>query len=131
MIRWIFCFLLTCLIIFSCRDKNKIPGDIVQPKQMQVILFDLLKVDALSDEIAQRDTSKQKLQENVRLQREVFDIHHVRKEDFYKSYQYYLKHKELMSVLLDSVTALANRNRNALPSVIPKLSLRDSIKLIQ
>jgi hypothetical protein len=41
----------------------------------------------------------------------VFKVHHVTKEEFFKSYNYYLQHPDKNKILMDTVVAYANRQR--------------------
>ena len=40
----------------------------------------------------------------MRLQKEIFSVHEITKEAFYKSYDFYLKHPALMKDMLDTMT---------------------------
>ena len=107
--RSLFCFLLLLLTI-SC-SKSKIPEDIIPPEKMQDIFWDYIRADILTTEIIQKDSTKNTLHENLFLQRKVFAIHNVTKEHFYKSYDYYSKHPDLMKVMMDSMMVKQNRNQ--------------------
>jgi Domain of unknown function (DUF4296) len=65
--------------------------------------------------------------ETLKLYEEVFRLHDVSREEFSKSYQYYLAHPELNQMLFDSLISLGNRlrtesysrpNYNRTPAVI-------------
>ena len=45
------------------------------------------------------------------MQQEIFNIHHVSKEEFYKSYDYYKTHTALFNQMLDSITVQDERNK--------------------
>jgi hypothetical protein len=49
----------------------------------------------------------------------VFTIHHISKEDFYKSYRYYQQHPDKNKVLFDSLYAVVNRKK--IEEIKPKI----------
>ena len=126
--------LLFVVLLWACNRRTKIPGDILQPSKMQLVLWDISKADALVGEIVKKDSTKKLQEESARLQNEVFSIHKISRENFYKSYNFYAQHTELMQALLDSVVTHALRetysiNNKNKSSVFP---LKDtSIKFVQ
>ena len=114
-------YMLICsALLLSCNDKQAIPGDILPPEKMQAVYWDYMKADVYANEFMRKDSSKNVALENARLQLEVFKIHKVSKEDFYRSYDYYLAHKDLMKDMLD--TMLVRQTK----VVIPK---KDSVSM--
>lgn len=101
--------LLFVLLLCACNRKTKIPGDVLQPSKMQLVLWDISKADALVDEIVKKDSTKKLQEESALLQSEVFNIHKISREKFYKSYNFYAQHTELMQALLDSIVTYASR----------------------
>lgn len=102
------------LILFfqACMSKDKIPADILPPDKMQALLWDVIQADVFTNNFTSKDSSKNLVAENIKLQQQVFGYHKVTKESFYTSYHYYVEHTELMSALLDSMTARAERSRS-------------------
>lgn len=45
---------------------------------------------------------------------QVFDVHHITKDQFYKSYKYYEQHPDKNNILMDSLAAYASRKRQEL-----------------
>ncbi len=111
--------LLLSVFLFSCGNKNSLPSGIIKPEKMQNVFWDIIRADAMAAEINRKDSSKNAAEENVKLQKLIFTIHNISKEDYYKSYQYYQKHTVLMRTLLDSMLAKANRERNDIKIVKP------------
>jgi hypothetical protein len=67
-----------------------------------------------------KDTSRQK-KDTLNLKvlttqafQQVFDFYHITKEEFYKSYRYYEEHPDKNSILMDSLSAYAGRQREQL-----------------
>lgn len=101
-----------CLLIFfvSC-SKSKFPDDVMQPGKMQAVFWDIIRADVLTTDHTKKDSSKMPMLENIALQKKIFRVHGVTKEQFYKSFDYYAKHPDLMTTLLDSMVAKENRNK--------------------
>ena len=60
-----------------------------------------------------KDTMSLKLLSTQAFQ-QVFDLYHITKEEFYKSYRYYEEHPDKNNILMDSLSAYANRQRQEL-----------------
>ncbi len=104
-------FLALSLILISCGNKNSIPIGILKPDKMRGVLWDIIRADAVTTQQLRTNISIIATEENVKLQKQIFAIHEITKEDFYKSFDYYRSHPSLMKVLLDSVVNKANRER--------------------
>jgi Domain of unknown function (DUF4296) len=68
--------------------------------------------------ILKRDSVKNDTAENLRLQKEIFAIHKITRDAYYKSYDYYKKKPELMKTLMDTMSARANRARNRASTIV-------------
>ena len=102
MTRCILIFLIS-IFFYSCKEST--PSGIIKSQKMQEILWDVLKADALSQELVKNDSSRSIATENVRLTNKVFSIHNITKEQFEKSYSYYTQHPDIMQIMLDSINA--------------------------
>jgi hypothetical protein len=94
----------------SCAG-DSFPKEIIPPKKMQDVFWDYLRADVYTTDFIATDSTKNAVAENLRLQNIVFANHKVSKEQFYKSYNYYLDHPELMTRMLDSMMAIQNRKQ--------------------
>ena len=92
------------LLIFSCNHKEGIPNDIIKPEKMQLILSDFIKSDVYTMEIIKKQSLGNDTASNLRIQQIIFNHYKISRNDFYKSYQYYYIHPELMVSVLDSIT---------------------------
>ncbi len=63
-------------------------------KEDAEILWDVLRADALSQQLVKSDSTKSLTNESVRLIKRVFVIHNINQEQFDKSYTYYTKHPD-------------------------------------
>ena len=124
-------FFVILVLLASCGRKNKIPDSILKPAKMQVVVWDILKAKALAEEIAKKDSTTKIDIENNKLQSEVFAIHNISKNDFYKSYNFYTQHTELMLALLDSVIAYAAKKNYTTNTGGHPLKLSDTLKLFK
>ena len=100
------------LISFVYGCKNPPEGKLLPPKKMQVVMWDVLQADAYAELYIKKDSLKSLPAASAALQQKVFDLHHISKDDFYRSYKYYSDKPDEMRIILDSVSAKAERNRN-------------------
>ena len=103
-------FILILFFFLSC-SQNKTPNGILPPQKMQDVLWDYIRADAFTSDFISKDSTKNLQVENVRLQKNLFSMHHISKEEFYNSYDYYLKHNIEMKMLLDSMIARKTREK--------------------
>ncbi|GGB22743.1 hypothetical protein GCM10011511_53360 [Puia dinghuensis] len=78
---------------------------------MQNVLFDMVLADQYTTNLIKDSAHVNLKLENLRLYDEVFQLHHVSREKFTRSYKYYMEHPELSQPLLDSLAAMGNRLR--------------------
>lgn len=105
-----FLLLLTCT---SCSDRQK-QGTVLSKEKMQAVLWDMLQADAFTSNFIKKDSSKNEAKENAALQKKIFELHKISREDYLTSYDYYSTQPELMKIMLDSMSAKAERDRNKL-----------------
>lgn len=103
------------VLIGSCADKEKIPAGILKPDKMQAVLWDVMKADAFTNDYIKKDSSKNAGAENLKLQQQIFAIHKISKEDFYKSYDYYKTNTVVFKKIVDSIIAQAERKKYTTP----------------
>lgn len=97
------------VFFFSCADKKKVPSGILPPEKMQHVFWDYIRADVFTRDFIKKDISKNDTVENINLQNKIFNYYKISRKDFYRSYDYYTNHSELMSVLIDSMLAKQNR----------------------
>lgn len=102
-----------CLIVllFSCGNKQP-EGKILSSDKMQAVMWDILQAEAYTEFYLKKDSTKNLLLQDAALQKKIFLIHQVSREDFYKTYDFYSSHSSDMRILLDSISAKAERKRN-------------------
>ena len=102
-----------CIIVllFSCGNKQP-EGRVLSSDKMQAVMWDIMQAEAYTDFYLKKDSTKNIFLQNAALQKKVFSIHQISKEDFYKTYDFYSSHSNDMRILLDSISAKAERQRN-------------------
>ena len=95
--------LLIAVVCLTACSKSKIPKDVLPPEKMQAVYWDYIKADVFANEFVRRDTSKKLELESAKLQAQVFQLHKISKEQFYRSYNFYLDHSGMMKNMLDTM----------------------------
>ena len=81
---------------------------------MEVVLWDIIQAERFSALYLLKDSAKRNVQlEKFKLYDQVFSLHKVSKEDFIRSYKFYLGRPDLAKVIVDSMAAKAERQREA------------------
>lgn len=96
------------MLLVAC---NRNAAKILPRGKMEAVLWDIIRVDVFTQNFIKKDSIKDPVTENLQLQEQVFARHQVSKMDFYKSYDYYINHSDLMKIILDSMSAKATRDR--------------------
>ena len=97
---------LLCLAMFyfaSCKD-NRLPKDILPREKMQEVLWSMISAGEFLNTYILNKDSVDKVAESSKIYGQVFQIHHITREEFDKSYLYYREHPELMKAILDSLS---------------------------
>jgi hypothetical protein len=90
-------------VLFSCTGGEKIPSDVISPSKMESVLWDFIKADVYSSELSASGRGINDTFLNQKMQEVIFKQHGVSREVFSKSYDYYLAHPKIMTVVLDSI----------------------------
>ncbi len=109
------CSIAICLL--SCANKqDTAKPKIISSEKMQEVLWDIFQADAYSEKFLKTDTAKNIIVQNAALQKKVFELHKISKEDFMVSYNYYSSHADIMRTLLDSIGVKGERRRGKMMS---------------
>ncbi|SRR5579871_277916 len=109
----IFGCIIGILLIASCVNKDNAPSGILSRDSMKNIMWDMIQADQYSKQFLQKDSAKINVrQETLKLYQQIFDLHHVTKDEFNKSYQYYLTRPDLNKMIFDSLSAEIVRERH-------------------
>jgi len=112
-------------LLTSC-SKSRVPKGVFVPEKMQAVYWDYIRADIYSNEMVRNDTNRNAIKENIKLQKEIFTLHKITKEEFYKSYDYYLNHPALMQEMLDTMTV---RQQKKIDIIKEKKAQADSAAL--
>lgn len=100
------------LAVSGCSDKNSVPSGILPHEKMEAVMWDIIQAEQYSSSFLAKDSAHVNLKlENLRLYDEVFRLHQVSREEFRKSYQYYMSRADIAQALFDSLLAKGNRLR--------------------
>lgn len=124
--------LLLCVIgMAACSETKKTPANVLEPDKFQKVLTDVMLADALSTERSFKDTSLKIKDANAAYFLKVFEIHGTTKNEFMRSYNFYLSRPDLLRVISDSVSAVLNREnlRLTTDTVKPKPNGNNSPKI--
>jgi len=100
------------MLLLSCGKNQSSEGNILSADKMQAVMWDFIQADAYTEFYLKKDSSKNASLQNAALQKKIFSIHKITKEDFYKSFDYYSGHSSDMRTILDSISAKAERQRS-------------------
>src|SRR5689334_7133766 len=91
------------IIVVSCHHSEEIPKDVLPMDKMKTVLWDLLTAGQfLTTYVLPKDTVD-KTATSERIYGEVFQVNHITREEFEKSFTFYKQHPEYMLPLLDSL----------------------------
>lgn len=102
------------LLVFSlpaCTSDKDIPKDVLSPEKMKPILWDMIRMDELVSGFIAKDSSKKLNEESVKLYEQVFALHKISKDQFFRSFRFYQSHPEIARPLFDSLSSWANAKR--------------------
>ena len=96
------------VFLLCCKQNNQ---PILLPDKMEKILWELTQADVFTQDFIIKDSSINLEKENLKIQLKIFSKNNTDRKSFYKSYDYYLKHEELLKPLLDSIVVRNGRIR--------------------
>lgn len=122
---WLLISSLVLLVCFSCGNKDRVPGNIIPREKMQLVLSDMMKADHfLTDYVLNHDTTKKREPESIKLYNQIFNIHDISAEEFYKSLSYYQEHPALLRQIMDSLSKpIESKGVESLPPTVAKDSI--------
>lgn len=107
-----FLLILSIIVFLSCTDKTRIPNGIISKQKMEKILWDMIQADRFSSQYLKKDSATKNIKlENLKLYEQIFQIHGTSKEEFAKSFRFYLNRPDITKTIFDSLAAKANRRK--------------------
>lgn len=131
--KW-FAACMLIMIIAACTDHNKVPNNIIQRPKMEKVLWDMMQADRYVSSFIMtqmRDSPSVKQEKAAVLYEQVFRLNHISRDQFLKSYKFYLGRPDISKIMFDSIAARADRQRNDMYRKFPNkstiLSRKDSL----
>ncbi|WP_207515542.1 DUF4296 domain-containing protein [Longitalea luteola] len=100
-----------CLV--SCTNKDKIPAGVIPRDKMQKVLWDMIQAERFRETFV-RDSALDLKAETFKLYAQIFDVHDVTKDEFIRSYKFYMSRPDIARNMFDSLATQANRQREEL-----------------
>ena len=97
--------------LFSCGNNDDQPKGVMNATKMQAVLWDVIRAESFTNQFIKPGQSRNALEENALLQKRIFAIHQVSREDFYRSFDYYKENGSLLKVIMDSMINKAGREK--------------------
>jgi hypothetical protein len=116
--------LLVCLsaivwCMVSCTDKDKIPKGVLGKEKMQKVLMDMIEAERFRDGFIVYDSSKDQKTETFKLYAQVFELNKISKDEFIKSYKFYMSRPDIAREIFDSLSSQAAKLRENLNKPAP------------
>lgn len=118
-------------VVFGCSNKDKVPSGTLPKEKMEAVLWDILQAERFTSTYVSKDSSKNVKLENFKMYNQVFAIHQVSRDEFVKSYKFYLSRPDIARVLFDSMATRANRQREDMYKSQTQPAKTDSTKPAQ
>lgn len=100
-------------VFSACSDKSRVPSDVLDREEMETVMWDMILADRYAITYLPMDSVKRKdiKTETLKLYDQVFQVHKITREEFIKSYKFYLSRPDISKVMFDSIASRANRKR--------------------
>jgi len=120
------CVAFLWLAVVSCSDNTKVPADIIQPLKMKKVFWDMVQADRFASSflIREKDTAK-RTRETFELYEKVFRLNDISRDDFRKSYIFYMGRPDLTKMMFDSISTQGERKKMELQKAT---ILKDSLE---
>jgi len=105
------CLSAIVLCVVSCTDKDKIPSGVLPQEKMEKVLWDMIQAERYRDTFV-RDSANDLKKETFKLYAQVFEIHQISKDEFVKSYKFYMSRPDIARAMFDTLATRANRRRD-------------------
>ena len=100
--------IIALLLFFSCKQKTKVPDNILPVDKMEKVLMDMMLADEFYNQ-KQIDSATIDSFSRTNLYKAVFTLHKTNKEEFRKSLNFYESHPDLLKTVFDSLHSKANK----------------------
>jgi hypothetical protein len=109
--RLTFIAALFIIVCAGCVNNNKVPKGILSKDEMRGLVWDLMQVDTYAQTYIAKDTLKNLKKERTILFQQVFDLHKVSRDEFEKSFDYYMGRPDLTQSIFDTLASRQAQQR--------------------
>ena len=96
-------------VLLSCGSSSDRPDDVLPPKEMQAVLWDIIQADELVTYQSELDTTVDRKGKSIELYNQILHIHKVSEPQFKRSMAFYQKNPKELKVVLDSLRTVSER----------------------
>ena len=111
--RLFFLTVVLMLLMAACKQEKNKPVILTQI-QMEKVIWDIMQVDEYANNYLSRDSINSIDKQRLQLYLEVFQLHHITRDDFNASFRYYSSKPDMMKVIFDSLTSKGELQRRKL-----------------
>lgn len=116
--------LLLMFAIISCGSGDKVPKDVLDPRKMERVMTDILMAESFSESYLLLDTTKKRDEWFTGELNKVLAINHITQDQFRKSMDFYKSRPDIFKVIVDSINAKGQRNRDKIYDMQKKTRLK-------
>lgn len=95
-----------CCLFVAC---NKGPKDIIPKKEMSDLMAELAIAEEYARSKVNKDSSLNEKDETIKLYTQVLELHKTSRQEFLKSFDYYLSKPEIARAMFDSLSVQVRR----------------------
>jgi hypothetical protein len=119
------------LLFTACKNKDRVPGNIIPQKKIQAVLWDMMRADQfLANYVLNKDTAKKIETESLKYYQQIFAIHKISREEFQRSFSYYRSRPDMFRSIMDSISAppgsviVSSPGQETTPLAVPDSTVR-------
>jgi hypothetical protein len=117
--------LLLIFAIISCGSNDKVPKDVLEPRKMERVMTDILMAESFSESYLLIDTTKKRDEWFTGELNKVLAINHITQDQFRKSMDFYKSRPDIFKVIIDSINARGQRNRDRIYDMQKKTRFKE------
>ncbi len=104
--------ILVMAVMISCTDSEAVPKDVMGIEKMEKVMWDMIQADRFAATYIIRDSAKVNVtDETFKAYDRVFQIHKISKDDFIRSFKFYLDRPDLSKKMFDSLVSYGQKKK--------------------
>jgi hypothetical protein len=104
----VLCFILICATWLIACTSDK-PSDVLDKEKMKLVMKDVLMAEEFVKSYVLKDSTKKEDEETIKLYNQVFKLHNTNRQQFLKSFDYYISRPYLAKEMFDSLSVQMRR----------------------